>query len=198
MLLSTGPTFEMALAEYFRGQLTELAEQLRPRPHEDTLWYLGNLLAGFGSSGEVFSYEDGELSLRPLALLYQDAHEARVERERCLILRQLGDMALFIGGLFPENYARRGIRKDYFVGMGGGAYDYLSENALHNRHIFSELASMFTRTLDLVAKACAKENVFDAADILELYERWRMTRDPLAEQQLQTLGIVLDSPAGLQ
>ena len=198
MLVSSGPTFEMALAEYFRAQLNEHAERLKPRPQDDTLWYLGNLLARFGSSDQVFAWENGELTLRPLALLYRDAHEASAERERCLILRQLGDLSLFIGSLFPENYARRGIRKDYFIGMGGGAYDYLSEKAVHNRHIFSELASMFTRLLDLIAHACSRENVVNAADILEIYERWRHTKDPFAEQQLRSLGIVLDSPTSLQ
>lgn len=198
MLVRSGPTFEMALAEYFREQLAEHAERLRPKPQEDTLWYLGNLLARFGSSDQVFAYEDGKLTLRPLALLYRDAHETREERERCLLLRQLGDMALFIGSLFPERYSRRGIRKDYFVGMGGGAYDYLSENALHSRHIFSELANMFARLLDLIAQSCSRDRVFDAMDILELCERWRTTKDPLAEQQLRNLGIALDYSGKLQ
>jgi len=62
------------------------------------------------------------LTLRPLALLYGDALEARNERERCLCLQQLGDTALFLYALFPERYARHGIRRDYFIGMGGGAY----------------------------------------------------------------------------
>ncbi len=183
------PIFERNLADYFRERLQECGEQLAPPPREDTLWYMGNVLARFGDSDQLFSYDEGELGIRPLALLYKDAHEAGTTRERCLILRQLGDMALFIGALFPERYARRGILKDYFVGMGGGAYSYLSENAPKNRHIFSELAETFSRMLHLVEQACSKEQLFDASDVLGLYERWRATGDIRLREQLEALGI---------
>ncbi len=191
MLLRSGPTFELALADYFRERLTEYGSTLNPAPQEDTLWYLGDLLARFGHSDQVFCYEDGALTLRPLALLYKDARETAQKRERCLLLRQLGDLALFIGALFPENYARKGIKKDYFVGMGGGAYDYLAENSRTHGHVFSELSAMFARLLDLVAKVCSKKNHFSAGDILGLYQRYQATGDPYAAQQLQMLGIAL-------
>lgn len=182
---------ESTLSDYFRERLHEAGDDLVQRPHDDTLWYMGDMLARLGKSDQLFSYADGEVGIRPLALLYKDAHEADNTRERCLLLRQLGDVALFVGALFPENYARRGILKDYFVGMGGGAYSYLSENARQNRHIFSELASMFAHLLELVAKVCAKQKLFDYADVLALYERWRQNGDPRLGRQLQALGIAL-------
>ena len=184
-------TFEQTLADYFRVRLTEVSEELDSPPHEDTLWYTGSMLARFGDTKQLFSYEEGAVTIRPLALLYRDAHETRDTRERCLILRQLGDLALFLGALFPESFERRGIGKDYFVGMGGGAYDYLSENSLRNRHIFSELATTFTRMLELVAQACARQTCFDSTDILNLYQRWQQSSDPVAAAQLRALGIDL-------
>lgn len=184
------PGFEATLAEYFHERLRE--QRPSPRPHEDTLWYTGNLLARFGDSNQLFSYDRGAVDIRPLALLYQDAHEARDQRERCLILRQLGDLALFLGALFPERFARRGIRGDYVVGMGGGAYDYLSENARQNRHVFSELASLFTHIQSLVARVCAQPAPSEAGDVLDLYQRWRQSRDPQLGEQLRALGISLD------
>lgn len=187
-------TFEMKLANYFRGQLQELSEQLTSPPQEDTLWYTGNMLARFGERNQLFSHEGTDVTIRPLALLYKDAHEADSHIERCLILRQLGDLALFLGALFPENFERRGIRKDYFVGMGGGAYDYLSENAHQHRHIFQELAATFTRMLELVARACARQQAFDATDILNLYQRWRQTNNPLIAEQLRALGVEVEGP----
>lgn len=198
MHIDSRPTFELTLADYFRERLLQFGEQLRPCPHEDTLWYLGSLLARFGSSDQLFCYDNGEITLRPLALLYKDARESSNHHQRCLLLRQLGDLALFIGGLFPENYARRGIHKDYFVGMGGGAYDYLADNAQQNRHIFSELAAMFAKLLELVRRVCFKQNQFDATDILHLYQRWQQTRDPVAAQQLRHLGICTTSSNTLQ
>lgn len=182
-------SFEKHLANYFRERLHDIASQLAPAPHEDTLWYTSHMLARFGSSREFFTWNEGSVSIRPLALLYKDAHECGDERTRCLLLRQLGDMALFMGALFPDNYARRGIHKDYFVGMGGGAYDYLADNAAQNRHVFLELASTFTRMLELVARACSKQHAFDSRDILKLYERWQLSGDPLLAEQLRALGV---------
>ncbi len=188
MTRSSIPAFELKLADYFRQRLQQVSEQIKPRPHQDTLWYMGSMLARFGDSRQLFCETEGEVSIRPLALLYKDAHETRDPRHRCLIMRQLGDLALFLGALFPEKYARRGILKDYFVGMGGSAYDYLSENAAQNRHIFSELASTFTRMLELVARACSRQTTFDNKDVLGLYQRWRKTGNPRVAAQLKALG----------
>jgi len=195
---SQGPVTETSLASYFRKRLTRYAERLRPPPHDDTCWYLGSMLDRFGRSEQLFAYEDGQLSLRPLALLYGDALRAGSDRERCLHLQQLGDMALFLGALFPERFARHGIQRDYFIGMGGSAYDYLADNARHNRHIFSELAHKFGRMLEMVADACARTHAVSAADVLALYQRWLESGDPLVERQLRALGIELTGSERLQ
>lgn len=136
--------------------------------------------------------------MRPLALLYSDAMEASNERHRCLILQQLGDMALFLGALFPEKWARRGIGQDYFVGMGGGAYDYLASNARSNRHIYNELANTFTRMLDMVSDACSRERSMNMEEVISLYRRWQYSRDPVVANQLRALGIKLDGSERLQ
>lgn len=198
MLVRTGADFELSLAEYFKERLTTFGRQLRPPPQEDTYWYLGNMLARFGNSDQVFCYEEGSLSLRPLALLYGDALHAPSHHERCLILRQLGDLALFLGAVFPGVFSRRGLQTDYVIGMGGSAYDYLAENAQKQQHVYSELSSTFTQLLQLVAQACAKENQFDASDVFILYQRYQKTKDPVAAQQLRALGIVLGEDDRLQ
>ncbi|MGE0623500.1 MAG: hypothetical protein AB7I04_16510 [Pseudomonadales bacterium] len=186
------PVAETSLSHYFMNRLTHHARRLSPPPAEDVCWYLGSVLDRFGRSDRFFSWQDGQLTLRPLALLYSDALEATNERERCLLLQQLGDMALFIGALFPDRYARHGIGQDYFVGMGGGAYDYLADNARRNRHIFAELSRRFARILDLVAGACARTEELSNEDVLVLYQRWAETRDPAAGRVLRSLGIRLD------
>ena len=190
--------FERSLRDYFREQLTDIGSRMQPTPQEDTFWYLGNMLARFGRSDNVFNYENGQVSLRPLALLYGDAMKAESHRERCLLLRQLGDMSLFLGALFPEVFIRKGIRKDYLIGMGGGAYDYLADNADRHRHVFSELSRAFANILRLVSEACSKQNHFDAQDILALYHRWQRTSDPIAARQLAAIGITLGDEPTLQ
>ena len=183
------PLRETSLSRYFCGRLNDYAQRFQPPPHEDTCRYIGLLLERLARSEQLFTYDEGRISLRPLALLYGDAAEAENERQRCLLLQQLGDMALFLGALFPEKWARRGIGQDYFVGMGGGAYDYLAGNARANNHIFAELANTFTRMLEMVANACSKEQRMSAEDILGLYQRWTLNHDPVIASQLRALGI---------
>ncbi len=192
------PIAETSLTNYFCQQLNIHAERLQPPPHADTRWYIGNLLDRLGRSEQLFTYDQGQMTLRPLALLYSDAVEAHNERQRCLLLQNLGDMALFLGALFPERWARKGIGKDYFVGMGGGAYDYLADNARSNNHIFAELAKTFTRMLELVANACSKKQQMSAEEILALYQRWLKSHDPVIESQLRSLGIELSGSERLQ
>ncbi len=185
------PITETSLSSYFSRRLTRYARRFRPPPHEDTCWYLGTLLERFGRSEELFAYQDGQMTLRPLALLYSDAIEADNTRERCLMLQQLGDMALFLGALFPERFTRHGILQDYFIGMGGSAYDYLADNARSHRHTFAELANTFTRMLEMVANACSRKHHLSTEEVLMLYQRWLGTRDPVIERQLRALGIEL-------
>jgi len=189
---------ETSLANYFKKHLTRHAARLRPPPHEDTCWYISSMLDRFSRSEQLFSYQDGKITLQPLALIYGDALVASNEHERCLLLQRLGDMALFLGALFPDRFARHGIQRDYFIGMGGSAYDYLADNARQNRHIFAELARMFARMLEMVAEACSRTRSLSAAEVLALYQRWLNTNDPLAEKQLRALGIQLNGSERLQ
>jgi hypothetical protein len=192
------PITETSLSSYFSKRLTRYARRFRPPPHEDTCWYLGSLLERFGRNEELFSYQDGHMTLRPLALLYSDAIQANNSRERCLMLQQLGDMALFLGALFPERLTRHGIHQDYFIGMGGSAYDYLADNARANRHIFAELANTFTLMLEMVANACSRTQRLTTEEVLALYQRWLSTSDPVIESQLSALGIELTGSERLQ
>ena len=192
------PITETSLSSYFSERLTRYARRFRPPPHEDTCWYLGSLLERFGRNEQLFTYQDGHMMLRPLALLYSDAIQANNSRERCLMLQQLGDMALFLGALFPERLTRHGIHQDYFIGMGGSAYDYLADNARANRHIFAELANTFTLMLEMVANACSRTQRLNTEEVLALYQRWLSTSDPVIESQLCALGIELAGSERLQ
>ncbi len=192
MLERSTQAFELRLGDYFRERLQDCAGVLASRPKEDTLWYLGSVLARLGDSRQLFSYDQGELGLRPLALLYKDAHEASARHQRCLILRQLGDQALFVGGLFAECYARKGLMRDYFIGMGGSAYDYLAEHAESHRQVFAELAQGFHTFLDLIGSACERKRAQTPDEVLALYQQWRATGNPRLARQLRAWGISLD------
>lgn len=191
----TEPLMETSLAIYFRQRLNRFAQQLDAPPREDTCWYIGTLLERFSHSDRLFAHTEDGMDLRPLALLYGDALEAPDERSRCLLLQQLGDMALFLGALFPDRFTHRGIQQDYVVGMGGRAYDYLAGNARTGRHIFEELAGMFAELLALIARACSRQQA-NNEDVIALYERWARGGDPLLARRLRRLGVIVPDASG--
>ena len=180
---------EQKLMEFLHERLSaEVANTARPLA-EDTVWYLGNLLVQFSDSKQLFVEEFDRLTLPTLAFLYRDAREADSAYEKNLLLRKLGDTALFVGALFPEAFLKRGIRKDYFIGMGGGAYSYLADNALSQQDVFAELSRRFPNILELISRVCAKDISLDAQDIFDLYQRWQTTKDELIKKQLEAIGI---------
>ena len=180
---------ERSLAAWFDRRLADHAQNMRPPPSEDTRWYLGTLLERFGRSERLFSWQDGASTIRPLAQLYGDALEAQAEHERCLLLQQLGDLALFLGAVFPERFARRGIRRDYFVGMGSGAYEYLAGHARAGKHVFADLARAFPGLLEVIARVVDEHDHADAGDVLKLYQRWLERREPEVARRQRALGV---------
>ena len=60
-------------------------------------------------------------------------------------MQRLGDVALFLSGVFAESFSRRLVDVDYCIGMGASAYNYLSNHNNHARNaaVFRELAMKF-------------------------------------------------------
>ena len=119
---------------------------------------------------------------------------AASESERNRLLQRLGDVALFLAGLYRQSLDRRAVRTEYVVTMGGGAYAFLAENAATDLGIFDELAQHFVRFVNILTDLVhANRERFDASDILRLYALWNETGNAQAEQQLRSLGVSLAS-----
>ena len=146
------------LNEYFHHAVHAAADQQHIHADQATLHYLTLLLSQFARSEQVFDYGDNRLHTRPLALLYGDALAAGSARERRLWLQRLGDLALFIGGLFAGRLSRNFTDLDYCMAMGGNAYGTLQQTATHSDEqaqalVFGELATGFERFVDVIAVA---------------------------------------------
>jgi hypothetical protein len=157
------------LNAYFHEALLGAARRRHVAADEATYQYLTLLLCQFVRSERVFDYDQQRWQLRPLALLYGEALEARSERERRLWLQRLGDLALFAGGLFAGRLSRRFQDLDYCVAMGGNAYGYLSDtpaagNERAVTEVFGELAANFERFVDLVAIVTGRQDQGAAPD----------------------------------
>lgn len=142
------------LHAYFHDSIHAVAKRQQLPADQATLHYLTLLLSQFARSDQLFDYDRQGMQLRPLALLYADAVAADSEGERRLWLQRLGDLALFVGGLFAGRLSRHFTNLDYCVAMGGNAYGYLQQTAPRRdeqARVFGELADGFPHFIDLVA-----------------------------------------------
>ncbi len=83
--------------------------------------------------------------------------------------------------------------------MGSAAYDYLSERAASNRHIYRGLTGSFAHMLELIAAAGSRRSRMNHEETLRLHAHWIASGDPRTARQLQALGVTLplrnpDSP----
>ncbi len=150
------------LSTYFHHAVHNAAAQSRLDADGATLHYLATLLCSYARSEKVFDYADQRLQLRPLARLYGEALEARNPGERRLWLQRLGDLALFVGGLFAGHLNRHFQDLDYCVAMGGNAYSCLQDSAERRDQtaqalVFGELSTQFDRCIEVVAIATGRQ-----------------------------------------
>ncbi len=181
--------------EFFQDALREaISRQQISTCHETTL-YLSNLLTVFIDSKQLFKPTPEGVRLKPLAEIYADAVEARSISDRDSSLRFLGDVALFISGLFPQSLGRSLVDVDYYITMGGSAYGFLADSGQLSRKakvfrsIFQELSDRFSEFVEILAEVGDKTNLRNDSDVLRLYEIWLCSGSKNAAEKLKRLGI---------
>lgn len=190
MLKKEGTISQLTLTEYFAKGIHRESEALLPPLSDDLIHYLTHLLLHFSESNRLFANDKDSHHLPTLALMYESAYKAKTPYQRNITLRKLGDSALFMGALFFEYFSKKGINKDYFIGMGGGAYHALADYEYGDTALFCELAERFPKLLQVISSVCAIELNFNAEDIFSLLERWQQSKDATLRKQLHSIGIV--------
>jgi len=194
---------ESSLKAYFHNALAAALEKKRLDTAEHTLWYLTNLLHTYSRSEQFFDYQPDRGTLTPLAEYYQRAVEADSEQEKRLHLQRLGDVAMFISGMFAPALERRAVGVSYYMSMGETAYGTLADTAANNSReqaqaaIFADLANRFaifagvlknvgpqTKSHDRKSQACES--------LLQKANEWQRTGDPSLAEELRQSGILLD------
>lgn len=185
------------LQHYFQDSVDRAVKNQHVETDDGTIVYLANLLTVFTRSENLFEPgDDGSLQLKPLALHYTEALNASSRHGRTIALQRLGDIALFVSGIFSQSLARKAIDIDYYVNMGGSAYSYLADirdrrmNETALGDIFAELAQKFVGFVDVLNEVCEQHTVTDK-DLLRLYEVWMRTGSKRTEKQLREHGIYL-------
>lgn len=192
---------ETSLQEYFQSSVSDALDKQNVKARDDTIHYVVNLLTSFSRAERLFDRTPDGVMIRPLALLYAEAAEGKTMQERHRALRRLGDVALFISGVFSQSLNRRVVDIDYYVSMGGSAYGYLSDTMRTSGRgramsdIFHELASKFVAFVDVLGEVSEGSNASKDTDLLRQYELWLRTGSARAAKRLRAAGIQPSSGA---
>jgi len=186
---------DVSVDEYFSEAVQTAISRRRAAVSGETAIYLTNLLTGFLTAEHLYDVTPDGVTIRPLAMIYGDAVQANTFEERVKALRRLGDIALFISGLFAHSLGRSLVDVDYYIAMGGNAYGCLADNGHRSRlvrrlqEVFMELATRFTECVDVLSEVGEKANLHNDTDILRLYEIWLGSGSPRAAEKLRSMGI---------
>ena len=181
-----------SVGDFFHRALSSalLNQHIEATPH--TVHYVVHLLSDFSRSDRLYEKTEDGYGLKPLAMLYADAVYSSDPGESRQALRRLGDVALFIAGLFSHSLNRTLVDVDYYVAMGGGAYAQLSSPGPHGATmspVFEELSGKFAHFVDALAEVGKDANFNNDSDLLRSYENWLRTGNNRAAQHLRREGI---------
>lgn len=176
--------------ETFNNALIHQKKYLNP----ETTIYIVNLLTNFSKTEKAFSVSQQEFGLKPLAFIYADAVHSETKKEKFLHYKYLGDITLFISGIYYLSLNRSLVDVDYYIGMGENAYqtlgsaDHFYENSAFQL-IFSELSQQFLAVVELLNEISYEMQHHNQEDVLRLYEIWLKTNNQFCAEKLRALGI---------
>jgi hypothetical protein len=191
-----------SVQEFFRELVALAIENQRASLQQSTELYLANLLSGYLQTESLLVREDdGTLHRKPLALLLKEALEAEEAAARARLLRRLGDTSLFVSGMFSESLSRSLVDVDYYIELGGRAYDALGEVAARHgreRSLWDELSEKFSQLVEVLNEVSERTMVSSNAGLLRLYDKWMKTGSVRLAMLLREQGVpaVIARPKG--
>jgi len=186
---------ELSIHEYFQDAMHSALSHQHLRLGDETVVYLTKLLTAFLHVEHLYEQTGDGYTIKPLASFYSDAMQASSIAERDWQLQGLGDVALFIAGVFTDSLRRSLVDVDYYIAMGENAYGYLADCGQRSKHslvlkqVFTEIAERFDKLVDVLAEVSETNHINSSHDMLRLYESWMNTGSARAAGKLRALGI---------
>ena len=172
--------------EFFKEMVDGALSHQGLAAQELTAYYVVQLLASFLQRSVVRADDDQT----PLAVRLGRALDSGGMEQRTS-LREIGDVSLFISGFFADSLTRKLVDIDYYISIGGCAYNVLSRVETDTfSPVFAELAERFVDFVDVIAEVSERTSCTSNADLLRLYERWQRTGSRRSGQLLIEHGVV--------
>lgn len=184
-----------SLQEFFHASINDVVERQRVDIDPHASHYVVNLLTIFSRSTELYEEQSEYYGLRPLALMLAEAANTERLDQRNYLLQRIGDVALFIAGFFADGLASKAVDVDYYIYMGGNAYDSLSDEirgTVRGRAfapVYRELADKFQVLVDVLNEVADSARQGSDVDLLRTYEVWLKTGSKRAEALLRQNGV---------
>lgn len=179
--------------EFFVDQVEQALERLKFQPHPLSRHYLVELLQHYMFASNLFPIEDetGRLRRDTLAEMYLKALNSP-GTVRIDLLKKLGDSSLYISGFFGDSLSRKIVDIDYYVDMGGVAYNALSTQSPDEQwaQVYAEFSRDFAAFVDVLTCISQESRIQSNHDILKLFDRYMATGSRLAEEQLLEKGLL--------
>lgn len=201
--LDTSLIAATSVKSYFHDAFAAAARNQDVSLDDMTSAYVVNLLTAYLRTNALAPVSDDGAHHRALAELYAEALDAEKPEARNQALQRLGDIALFVAGIFTDSLNRKLVDVDYYIGMGENAYISLHV-AMQQRadrfarsELFEQLGENFAVLVDVLAEISEMSGMKSNADVLRTYEIWRRSGSERAARQLKRCGIVpFDSGRG--
>ena len=185
---------DLTAQEYFQEAVEIAVSNQQLQVCTETTTYLSNLLTNYIHTERLYDRTPEWIIIKPLAQIYFDALESQLLEDRLNNLRRLGDVALFISGLFAQSLYSSLVNIDYYISMGGIAYSTLSDsgtrsNTLDLRDVFSELSRKFSDIVNVLSEVAEIINLNNCTNTVRLYEIWMHTGSARVAEKLKRQGI---------
>jgi hypothetical protein len=172
--------------EYFKELVDGALSHQGLATQELTAYYVVQLLASFMQRNLAASRDDQT----PLAVRLGRALDSAGVQQRAT-LKEIGDVSLFVSGFFADSLTRKLVDVDYYISIGGCAYNALSRVETDSfAAVFAELGEKFVGFVDVLSEVSERTSCASNADLLRLYEKWLRTGSPRSGQLLVERGVV--------
>jgi hypothetical protein len=177
------------LSAYFHETLTHALATRRIDAPQPTEFYLVGLLTALGHDTAALSRSVVELSFDV---------QGSTRAERLARLRNVGDQALSVMGLFDAHLERRGISRSYLADLGSRAYRTAGQLACTSREtgerarapVFQDLGAHFRTYAEVLEDVREATALGTPDDVLSLYERFQKTKSPAVAERLAAHGVL--------
>lgn len=185
MGINTKTTLLASSEEYFKEVVTAALKQRQMNTFPLAQTYLVQLLGNYINAEKLFESP----TLAELFLRAQNSQQSLVRIE---LLKKLGDVSLYVSGLFSDSLNRKVVDVDYYAEMGGTAYATLANASKEDtlRRVYEEYSGRFLEFVDVLTLISQKVFMHNNESILRLYDRYLKTGSELARETLLEKGII--------